>query len=202
MAIATKTIKQIDAALQRQKRKAMKEFKNREKTVNELFKINSARVLRDIKKIQVKSPVKIKTGLFNNLPDGIKKQLSRLTDYLNDRNDNRIWRTLGKDTTMFKNLRVVYAVKRNGEIMGWANYWKSREGFKFDFDEYVYIHVKKCYRKNKIGQRLFKRVYKDFLKGKKNQRRFFMPKMQEETRNFKNLDWFDKMLKLAKTKKI
>lgn len=196
--MATQTIK-----IERQRRKALREFKKRKEVVDQIFKDKSAKVMRDIKKVKIRSRVQVKTGLFNNLSDGVKKQLSRLTDHLNDRNDNRIWRTLSrKDSTMFKNLQVVYAIKGNGEVIAWANYWKGREDFKFDFDKYVFIHVKKCYRKNGIGRRIFKRVYKDFLKGKKNQRRFFMPKIQEGNEHFKNLDWFDKMLKLARTKKL
>ncbi len=184
-------------------RKNIKECRKRQDIIKKLNDDRVSKTLADLKGVELKAKVKIKCGLYSGLPEGIKKQLLRLSDYVNDRNGLRIQQTECKKYCQFKNLYVIYAILNNGEVVAWANYWKNRKGFKQDQDKFVFFHVKKKYRRNKIGRRLFKEVYKRLVKGKKDQRSFFHPKFNNDIHGyFKGADFYSRMLRLAKSKEI
>jgi len=185
----------------KQRNKNKEEFKKRQEVINKLNHERVKRVMDGLNGIKVKSKIKIKCGIYNSLPSGIKKQLLRLCDYVNDRNAMRIQQTECKTYSKFKKLYVVYAMSGN-QVVGWCNWWKDRE-IKMDTDHYVFFHVKTKFRKNGIGRQLFKICHKRLVKGKKKQREFFPPKFNTDPHGyFKGQDFYSKMLRLAKAKEI
>lgn len=185
-------------------KKNIEECRKRQEIIKKLNNDRVAKTLADLKGVDLKAKVKIKCGIFNSLPEGIKKQLLRLSDYINDRNGLRIQQTECKTYCQFKNLYVIYAILNNGEVVAWANFWKDRKKkIKMSQDQFVFFHVKKKYRRNGIGRRLFKEVYKRMVKGKRNQRSFFHPKFNNDVHGyFKGADFYSRMLRLAKAKEI
>lgn len=182
----------------------IEDFKKRQSVVEVLFRDRTDRVMAEMKGVKLKAKVKIKSGIYNGLPSGIKKQLARLSDYINDRNALRVQQTESKHYVNFKNLHVVYAMLGN-QVVGWANYLKRRgkKNFKLDHDVFVFFHVKKKYRRNGVGKQLFKECYKRLVKGKKNQREMFVPKFNNDPHGyFKGNDFYSKMLRKAKGREI
>jgi len=188
---------------QRKLRKTKMEYEKRAKLMELIFKTRTDEVMRGLNKVSLKSKVKVKRGILNSFSTSVQKQLFKLSDHVHDRNDNRINRTLNHNGKMFKNLYVVYVVRGNGEVIGWANYWKSRKSFNSEHDPFVFIHVKKQYRGNGIGRKIFKEVYRLFLKGKPNQRKYFMPNPnRHEYAKLDFKDFYDQMLPLARKGKL
>jgi len=195
----TKTLK----TQQRKLRKAKMEYLKRTELIEQIFKTRTNEVLKGLKKVDLKAKVKIKRGIYNDLPRNVRKQFFKLSDHVYDRNDNRVNRTYDKKGSMFKNLYVIYAVLGNGEVIAWGNFWKGRKSFNFEHDPYVFIHVKKQYRSNGIGRKIFKEVYRLFLKGKRNQRRYFAPNpKRSEYKELDFKDFYDQMLPLARKGKL
>jgi len=182
----------------------IKAFKKRQEVIESISRDRADRVMVEMRGVKLKAKVKIKSGVYNGLPSGIKKQLARLSDYINDRNALRVQQTESKHYVNFKNLYVVYAMLGN-QVVGWANYLRRRnkKNFKLDHDALVFFHVKKKYRGNGIGKKLFKQCYKRLVKGKKNQREMFVPKFNNDPHGyFKGQDFYSKMLRKAKGKEL
>ena len=196
--MTVKTLKRIGKPKLRKAERTKVEYKNRIELIDELFKTKSAEVMRGIKKISLKAKVKIKKGIYNNIPPNTRSQFFRITDHIHERNDGRVCRTLDKHSEKFKNLYAVYVVLGNGEVIGWGNYWKDRKNFNNEWDQFVFIHVKKQYRGNGIGRKIFKEIYRSLLKGKKGKRKYFIPNpYNSEFKSLNHPDFFDKMIKLA-----
>lgn len=189
--------------LKRKAERAKVEYERRRKLIDGLFKVKNLEVMRGIRKISLKAKVKIKKGIYNSIPPNTRSQFFRITDHIHERNDGRVSRTLDKHSAKFKNLYTVYVVLGNGEVLGWGNYWKDRKNFNNEWDKFVFIHVKKQYRGNGIGRKIFKEIYRSFLQGKKSKRKYFIPNpYNSEFKSLNRPDFFDKMMKLASKGKL